>query len=292
MNMNAGDVLFVLALMIPLSSSAAGCRKPEQPAVTPPPIAAPAPTSPEDHRIRPVSSPAAAPAAAPASSTEEDDSQELELAQASSPTAPEISADPQPAAAAPAAPSAELTKDEADFLERGAAEVAAATPAKVYPAHSWTYNVDFKDPDALAAFIGREIVDGQWKGGVRYDPVSVYRIDDDKGTAARWLRAGAMVVTNAERLNATFGPHVGVDVLQWTSQPKLAGIAQSASSKWKPLEHFSFTATVDVWGGWTPIHTADVHHNYAGGYGFSLQGKWGGAGDAAAAANAIIKAGL
>jgi hypothetical protein len=161
----------------------------------------------------------------------------------------------------------------------------------IYPAHSWTYNVDFKDPDALALFFGREVVEGQWKAGGRYDPISVYRIDDEKGTASRWFRAGAMAVTNAERANLTVGPHLGLDVLQWTSQPKLAGIASSASSKWKPLQYFSVVATVDVWGGWTPIHTSDIKHNYAGGFGFSLQGKWS-PGDIANAASAILKSGL
>jgi hypothetical protein len=173
-----------------------------------------------------------------------------------------------------------------------AARAQDAEPAPQYPAHSWTYNIDFKDPDALAAFVGRELNDGQWKGGFRYDPVSVYRVDDEKGTAARWVRAGATVVTNAERLNATFGPHIGLDVLQWTTNPKLAGVAQSATTWWKPLQHFSLTATVDVWGGWTPVHTADVVHDWAYGYGFSLQGRWGSAGAASDAANAIIKAGL
>lgn len=168
--------------------------------------------------------------------------------------------------------------------------VDGAWPIAALPSHSWTYNVDFKDPDALAAFFGREVVDGQWKGGFRYDPLSVYRVSEAEGTATRWVRAGAMVVTNSERLNATFGPHIGLDIMEW--KPRLSGAAKAGSSLWKPLGYFDLTATVDLWGGWTPVHTADVNHDYAGGFGFSLNSRFGGPRAASDAANAIIKAGL
>lgn len=166
--------------------------------------------------------------------------------------------------------------------------VDGAWPAN-YPAHSWTYNLDFKDPEALAPFIGREVVDGQWKAGVRYDPLSVYRVDDAKGEATRWFRAGAMFVSNAEHLNATFGPHLGLEIFQFDSAAKLAGAGKSF---WKPLGYLTITASVDVWGGWTPLHTSDVNHNYAGGFGFSLKGLFGAPGAASDAAHAAIKAGL
>lgn len=168
------------------------------------------------------------------------------------------------------------------------APVAAPAPI-VYPAHSWTYNVDFKDPDALAPFIGREVVDGQWKAGARYDPLSVYRVDDASGEATRWFRGGAMFTTNAEKLNATVGPHLGLDIMRWGSAATLAG---AAKSMWKPLGLATITATVDVWGGWTPIHTSDIHHNYGGGFGFSLQGAFGSPSAASQAAHDLIKAGL
>src|ERR1035437_4476649 len=78
-----------------------------------------------------------------------------------------------------------------------------------YPTTSWTYNVDFKDTDAIGPFIGRDIVEGQYKGGVYWTPMSVYHINDAQGTASRWFTLGVFLITNAEKLNATFGPTLG-----------------------------------------------------------------------------------
>jgi hypothetical protein len=182
------------------------------------------------------------------------------------------------------------------FGSTAIAQVTAAAPAPAappqYAADSWTYNVDFKDPDNLAAFIGRALHNGQWVGGARWDPASVYHVDDAAGMATRWARAGVMVVTNAERLNATFGPHLGLDVAQWTSRAEIAGPISTAAKLWKPLGFASVTATVDLWGGWMPVHTADVKGNIEGGFGFSIQGKFGGPSAAAGASNAILKGGL
>lgn len=160
-----------------------------------------------------------------------------------------------------------------------------------YPTHSWTWNVDVKDPDAIKPFIGREVVDGQWKAGAAWSPISVYRVSEADAAARRWLTAGVFVVTNTEKANATFGPKIGLDILSYTSQPRLAGAANYATKWWKPSGLLSITASVDLWGGWTPVHTSDVKHNYAGGFGFSLSGRWGAQG-AMDAANAIIKGGL
>lgn len=166
-----------------------------------------------------------------------------------------------------------------------------AAPAHVYPAHSWTYNVDFKDLDALGMFIGRDLVEGQWKGGTRWKPLRVYHVTEATGEARGWASAGVFLVTNAEKVNVTFGPILGLDVLEWSSQARFTGPIESGAKFWKPLRLASLTASVDFWGGWTPLHTADVLHNWCGGFGFSLKGRFGYQGSLDAA-NAILKAGL
>ncbi len=174
------------------------------------------------------------------------------------------------------------------FLGLGRAN--AQTPA--YPAHSWTYNADFKDPDALAAAVDRLLRNGMWFGGLRYDPISVYHVDDSDGSASRWGRLGICAIGNSERNSVVVGLHVGLDVAQWTSKAKVAGAVSSFAKLWKPLGFASVTATVDVFGGPMLYHTPDVKGPADYGYGFSVQGKFGGAGDAAALGNSIIKGGL
>lgn len=173
-------------------------------------------------------------------------------------------------------------------------DVAAAqdVPDHQYPATSWTYNVDFKDPDAIGPFFGRDLVEGQWKGGVDWSPISIYHVDDAAGAATKWFTAGAFLVTNAEKLNATLGPTLGIEVLRWTSRPEIAGpIKSAANTIWKPLGYADLVASINTWGGWTPIHTSDVKHNYCGGFGFKLKIRFTGM-SASETANSIIKTGL
>lgn len=163
-----------------------------------------------------------------------------------------------------------------------------ACPAKP-PAHSWTYNVDFKDPDALATFVGRELADGVYKAGATWKPASLYRVDEESGQARRWATAGVFLLTSAEKLNASFGPAIGLDVLKWTSQAQITGpLERGANYVWKPLSLASITASVDVFGGVTPIRTPDIKHWWCAGFGITLKGRFGGMQQG----NDILKKGL
>ena len=164
----------------------------------------------------------------------------------------------------------------------------SVSSAQEYPATSWTFNIDFKDPDAYAAFFGRGLVEGQYKAGAVYTPMSIYRVVDKDGSASKWFSAGIFGATNAEKANLTIGPTIGVNVLQWTSQTRLSGILDKGAKVYKPAGLASMTAEVMLWGGWTPIHTSDIKHDWEGGFGFRLKASFGGP----SAAQELLKKGL
>ncbi len=152
--------------------------------------------------------------------------------------------------------------------------------AQSYPEHSLTFNVDFKDPDALAAAALRLLHNGMWFGGARYDPMSLYRVDDAKGDYTRWARLGLVAAANTEKNSVLVGPHLGLEVAQWNSKAQVAGVISSAAKLWKPLGFASVTATVDLFAAPFLYHTPDIKGWGEYGYGFSVQGKFGGAGGA------------
>jgi hypothetical protein len=166
-----------------------------------------------------------------------------------------------------------------------------AQPAHVYPASSWTYNVDFKDPDAYGPWVARNVNEGLWMGGPIVAPLSVYHVNDASGSARRWFRAGGGVLMNAEGGNPYYAAAGGIDVLQWTSQAVVAGAAAKAANYYKPFGLTSITADVNGWVGVCPRHDSQIAHGDLGyGFGFQLTGKFGES--AAKVAQDILKAGL
>lgn len=112
----------------------------------------------------------------------------------------------------------------------------------------------------------REMHDGQYLFGIA------------KPDLVKWgiLQAGIFQAWNAEHGNASAGPLLGVASPVDFSQ-KLGALAEALhmGALYKPVTYFKSVASVNGFGGYRPIHSADVRGNWVYGVAATLRVEFG-----------------
>lgn len=119
---------------------------------------------------------------------------------------------------------------------------------------------------AVSPTVLREMNDGQWLFGIA------------KPDLLKWgiVQAGIFQAWNAEHGNASAGPMLGVSSPIDFSE-KIGAMAEALHMGflWKPVQYFKSVASINAFGGYRPIHSADVVGNWVYGGAATLRVEFG-----------------